>query len=568
VAVAPAPVKALPPIHLTLVGTNDLHGYVLPQTETVGTASLRAGGLATFAAYLKILRGENPGGVLLVDGGDLFQGTLVSNLSEGAVVVDAYNRLAYDATAIGNHEFDYGPVGPAFMALRPDQDPVGALRARIAQAHFPFLGANVFEKGSDAHPAWLTNDGTLLVERNGVKVGIIGMSTPLTPGVTVAMNVAALRFAPLATVAIAAAAKLRERGAELVIVTMHAGGRCGDTAHHEDLSSCDVDTAEVFEMMKAVPAGTLDAVVAGHTHAPIAQFVNGTPVIESWAQGRYFGVVDFYLDPTTHQVLTGQTAMQPPVPLCETYDAQAKSCDPRQLKGKTLSVVPALFHGQPIVPDAELGALLEPAQQRVAELQARPLGVEVKEPLTRRYEEEGALGDVLTDALRKLAKVDVVLLNPGGIRADLPKGPLTYGAVYEVVPFDNQLAVLTLTGVELKQVLSAFFASRRGMLQLSGAEVTVSKCITPDRLKGFTVAGKPVDPRRVYRLATTDFLARGGEGLAPTLKALDPKKIDLGDARAGNLREELINFWEHERQPLVAPKPGRVKLVDEPCPTP
>jgi 5'-nucleotidase len=352
----------------------------------------------------------------------------------------------------------------------------------------------------------------------------------------------------------------------VVIVMMHAGGRCGDLLHHDDLSSCDLDSGEVFEFVKHLEPGTVDAVVAGHTHAPIAHVVNGTPVIESWAQGRYLGVIDLFVDPVTRRVLPKQTQLQPPVELCETVDEQTHSCDPKKLKGKTFQTVAAQFHGQPITPDADLAAQLVPAAQRVADLQARPLGVNVPEALTRRYEDEGAVGDVLTDGLRELSKVDVVVLNPGGLRADLAAGPLTYGAVYEVIPFDNQLAVLTLSGEELRQVMSALFASRKGMLQLSGAQIVVSKCATPDRLKSFTVGGKPVDPKRTYRLATTDFLARGGEGLAATLQGLRASQIDLGDARGGNLREELVAHWEAAKKPLLAPKRGRITLVDEACP--
>src|SRR5260370_23959599 len=110
------------PIRLTIVGTNDLHGWI--------------GGLPTFAGYLSILRADNPGGTLLLDAGDLFQGTLASNLTEGQVVVDVFNALGYQAASLGNHEFDYGPVGPVSVANAPGLDPFGALKERMKQAHF------------------------------------------------------------------------------------------------------------------------------------------------------------------------------------------------------------------------------------------------------------------------------------------------------------------------------------------------------------------------------------------------------------------------------------------------
>src|SRR5215212_973014 len=107
---------------ISVVATSDLHGTVLPRGDR--------GGLALLGGYVRNLRrarARDGGGVLLVNSGDMFQGTLESNLNEGAAVVDAYNRLGYAAAAVGNHEFDYGPVGPDETAQPPGQDPRGAL---------------------------------------------------------------------------------------------------------------------------------------------------------------------------------------------------------------------------------------------------------------------------------------------------------------------------------------------------------------------------------------------------------------------------------------------------------
>ena len=106
------------------------------------------GGLALLDGYignLRAARARDGGAVLLLDAGDLFQGTLESNLNEGAIVISAYNAMRYDAAAIGNHEFDFGPVGPATFAESPQDDPLGAIKARATQARFPFLAANIID---------------------------------------------------------------------------------------------------------------------------------------------------------------------------------------------------------------------------------------------------------------------------------------------------------------------------------------------------------------------------------------------------------------------------------------
>ncbi len=542
-AAAPAAPAPAAPIHLTLIGTNDTHGWVTPNSVE---GEAKVGGSAALAAYVKILRDENPGGVILLDAGDLFQGTLVSNLSEGAVVIDAFNAIGYDAAAVGNHEFDYGPVG-VHVTAAPGEDVFGALKARIAQAHFPLLSANIYEKATGLRPAWLPGDGTLIIERKGVKIGIVGLTTPQTPSTTLPINVESLRFAPLAPEAIAAAKSLRERGANLVIAVMHAGGKCTKWNDPHDTSSCDTDSGEVFQMLSQMPAGTLDAVVAGHSHAVIGHFFQATPVIESPGMGRFMGVIDLFVDPATRAVQPDATKISTLLPL-------------RDAPGAT-------FPAKPVVADAAVATLIAPALARVDELQHRKLGIDVPSAMHRNYEGESALGSFLSDSLRAEEKADVALLNPGGFRSDLKSGELTYGAVFEVMPFDNAIATLDVTGEELLKLLKAAYGGRKGVFAASGLDITLSKCVSPDRLKAATLAkGKAISPKAHYRVVMPDFLARGGDGLQSVMTTLEPAHIDLGQNRELNMRDALVTYWQAQKKALEAPKPGRVVLTNDAAP--
>jgi 5'-nucleotidase len=551
------------PVHLTLVATNDLHGWVMSVTDKYGQTEIHRGGLAAFGGYLKILRAENPDGVLLFDAGDIFQGTLASNITEGAVMIDAMNALGYDAAAVGNHEFDYGPTGAVSVATQPGVDPFGALKARILQARFPLLSTNIYQKDDGARPSWLPGDGMMITVRKGVKIGVVGLTTPQTPTTTVPVNVASLRFGSLSAEALTAAKRLRERGAEVVVALVHAGGKCGFANDPHDLSSCDTNTGEIFEMMEGLPPGTLDVVIAGHTHALVAHYVNGTPTIETYGLGKSFSLVDLWLDPKTHQVMQQKTAMTPNVEICSSVDSKAQSCDPRKLAGRTdVNPVPSVFHGRPVEDDKKVIAAVQPALDLVGQLQAKSLGLQVPSTLGRNYEDESPLGDFLADSLRSLEKADVALLNPGGLRADLKAGQVTYGAVYEVLPFDNAIATLQLTGDELKRVLAAAYGGRKGVFQVSGLEVKLSKCPVPDRLKEITLAnGKPIEGAKKYRIVMPDFLARGGDGLGPVLSTIEPERVDLGESRELNLRDALVDHWQKAKTPLEAPKSGRVSFV-------
>ena len=168
-------------ILISIVGTNDVHGEISARDDR--------GGLTTISGYVNALRAardEDGGAVLLIDAGDMWQGTLESNLSEGAAVVEAYNALGYAAAAIGNHEFDFGPSGIEAIPEKPGDDPRGALKQRASEASFPMLAANLIDESTGAAVDWPNVRPSTLVEVNGVKVGIIGIITANALQVTIA----------------------------------------------------------------------------------------------------------------------------------------------------------------------------------------------------------------------------------------------------------------------------------------------------------------------------------------------------------------------------------------------
>ena len=145
----PAPIAPPPAITLSIVGTNDLHGGILQRGDRGGLALL--GG---YVGNVRAARARDGGAVLLLDAGDMFQGTLESNLNEGASVIAAYNTLGYAAAAVGNHDFDFGPTGPAATPQSPSDDARGALKARAMQAAFPFLAANLIDEATGRPVDW------------------------------------------------------------------------------------------------------------------------------------------------------------------------------------------------------------------------------------------------------------------------------------------------------------------------------------------------------------------------------------------------------------------------------
>src|SRR5262249_33800693 len=151
-----------------------------------------------------------------------------------------------------------------------------------------------------------------------------------------------------------------------------------------DLSSCDRAHGEIFEMLESMPPQTLDAVIAGHTHAPLGHFINGTPVVETWGLGRYFSIIDLAVDPVKHRVMEDKSNIIPEIPIGEKVDEKALTWDGKKLKSQPdVKLVKTTFMGEPVVPDEGIAALIAPALAQVEEMQNRPLGITLQAPLTR-----------------------------------------------------------------------------------------------------------------------------------------------------------------------------------------
>jgi 5'-nucleotidase len=486
-------------VPLSIVGTNDLHGRV-------ERTAVLSGHVENLRAALK----RRGGGVVLVDAGDMFQGTLESNLEEGHAVVEAYNLMGYTAVTIGNHEFDFGPVGPAATAKDASDDPRGALKARAAQARFPFLAANILDDATRAPVDWPNVRPTALVRVAGVHVGLIGLSTIDTPATTIASNFRGLHMMALADAVVARAAELRTAGAQVIVVVAHAGGRChlgaGDAHRHDphDAAACEPDH-EVMRLARALPTGAVHAIVAGHTHATMAHVVNGIPIVESWANGRGFGRIDLDVDRRTGAVTL--LKLHAPQRLCggvDDHDVPLARC------------APAPYEGRAVRADARILRAIAPALQKARALRDEPLGVVVESEVRLGYDDEAALGNLFADLMRTARPdADVTLMNGGGVRANLAPGPLTYGDVFLMMPFDNRFATLEMTAQQLRALLARNLSATKkgGLFSLSGLRASVT--CGPDGAASVTLRrddGAAVHDDTVLRVVTTDFIATGGDG--------------------------------------------------------
>jgi 5'-nucleotidase len=338
---------------------------------------------------------------------------------------------------------------------------------------------------------------SVLVDTAGVRVGFIGVLTMATPRIVMPRWFAGLGMRAISPAISEAATKLRAAGASAIVVLAHAGAECRSFDDVHDVSSCD--DGEIFQVARELPPGLVDVIVAGHTHAGIAHVVNGISIVEAYASGRAFSRIDLFVDPTTRRVLEARVFR--PHPLCPAPPAE--------------HCLPGSYLGEPVVPSREMSAALAPYLERAAELARKKLGVRIRSPILRAHTRESPLGNLFVDLmLSALPRADGAIANGGSLRSDLPAGDLSYGALYQAMPFDNRLATLELTAGELKTVLNRHLTRDiHGIVSMAGLKLTARCAANGLVLELSRADGTPVSDSTRLVLVTSDYLATGGDDL-------------------------------------------------------
>jgi len=445
----------------TFLSTNDFHG----QLETGKTVSSKlVGGAAYNMTYINTYKALNPLGTLLMDAGDIMQGTPISNLLKGASVIDVYNHMGYAAATVGNHEFDWGQV---------------VLQDRIDQAEFPFVLANVFVAGTDTRPDWLIPSTMFTVK--GQQIGVIGVTSVYTPTIVMAGNLDGLDILPAPAIVVEQATALREAGADLIIVLAHMP---------------DVYGGVVSQEMAELGIPGVDLIISGHSHSGYTGKINNVPIIQQYSSGTAIGVSDLRYD--------------------RMYDSVATS---------NLKVVTTYNAG--ITPDPEIAALVADYQAEIAPIvsavKATTLG-----PILRlgndRYLKEVPMGDLIADAQAWKGGTQIAFMNPGGIRSDLIYDTyphdITWGDFFIVQPFDNKLVTMTLTGNQIYELLEQQFPPTQTslkVLQESGIKYKFNLALpVGSRITDLTLTdGTPIlKDATLYTVACNEFIATGGDNFS------------------------------------------------------
>ena len=410
-------------------------------------------GAAKFGAFLLQQRAKNPYGSIFVSAGDMFQGSPDSNLLYGKTVVEVLNALQMDAMTLGNHEFDWG---------------LDKLAARVAESRFPYVSANVREKDGQGRLSFVKP--FVMLERLGVKIAVIGIVTPETAYTTGPKIVAPFEFRDPATVVRELLPQVRRLGADIVVVLSHL-------ASEQDAAGQVSGDAAV--LAATVPG--IDALVSGHSHKLVAGKVNGVPVVQAYYFGRALGKISLVYSKREQKVLLSSV--------------------------QSLEVPTKAVNADPAVQ-----AIVDRSQAAIIPVKNVVLGRTVRDLSHDRYE-LSILGQWSSDVLRQRAAADIALQNGGGLRTSIPAGAITMGNLYEVMPFDNTLVTMDLTGEQVLQALNHGINGKAGTVQFSGLQLTIdsSRPYGSQLVEVRLSDGRLLDPAATYKIVTNDFMASGGD---------------------------------------------------------
>lgn len=446
----------------TIVHVNDTHSRV----EPVVVSGNSYGGLARIATLFGQLRKSETNPVFL-HAGDAFQGTIYYNVYKGLADGHLMNLIGFDAMAIGNHEFDDGPEG--FLPF-------------TRQVSFPIVSSNLDFSAIPELARRVTPHTVLKIGKE--RVGVIGTMTPELPSISAP---GAVKMLDLDASLKASLDALEKQGINKIIVLSHCG------------------YAEDQEMALKHPR--IDVIVGGHSHSylgdpgpegfpnPIGAYptvVGTTQIVQAWEWGKIVGRLKV------------------------TFDRKGKVT---KTEGRTI-VVNQNIPGDPKIASAIL-AFQKPLEALKTTVIAQAPGLIARNGA--QGSPESPMGSLIADAQVAATKGQntlFALMNPGGVRASIEPGPITYDEVVAVQPFGNTLVVMDLTGKEVKATLESGLANDR-ILQVSSGFTYVVDMRKPSgsRLVEAKLNGEPIQDDRTYRVVVNNFMARGGDSLLPLADA-------------------------------------------------
>ncbi|HOC53082.1 MAG TPA: 5'-nucleotidase C-terminal domain-containing protein [Caldisericia bacterium] len=456
------------------------------------------GGVARIATIVKQEREKNPN-TILIDAGDHIQGANISNFFKGKNVIEVYNAMGYNYATFGNHEFDWGKV---------------VTKERINEAQFTYLCANIIDTSTGntfAPKAYDTKEYSTL------KLGFYGLDTDELPILVNPTGIEGLKILDPTDTSKDMVSTLKKEGTDFIISISHLG--------------YDKDK------LLAGSVEGIDLIIGGHSHTVLnkVDLVNNIYIVQTGEKGLNLGKIylQFENDYSGSKLVNFRYTL---IPITDT-----------------------------IKEDSTIKAIITPYEEKLK----KEMDVVIGETLVDLDGERGNvrtketnLGNLVADFMKELANSDIAITNGGGIRASIKKGLVKIGDAYNVLPFDNLIVKIEVTGKDIVEAIengvSQVETAQGRFPQISGLVVKVNKNKPPmSRVVEVLFNGEPIELDKIYTVATNDFMASGGDGYTSF------KNAKSSVWATGNwMRDDFVEYIK-KHSPLNPQVEGRIVYVED-----
>lgn len=432
------------------IGHTDFAAAIRPSYHCPGAVKL--------ASYFDYYKKRNPAGTILLDAGDVLVGAPIINLSHGEPVMNVVNRFGYDAMTLGNHEFDQGR---------------DLMQKVLSRAAFPLLCANILEKETGQLLEYVKP--FILLEKQGVKIGILGVTTEYTPYMVKEEAFTHFEVLDVVETCNRYIPMMKQEGAEIIVVLGHLPGRIAEDGK---------TTGELFKVAKEVQG--IDILFGGHNLGDVAVRVNNTNISKTGFSAKSIGHIQIAFDKNSQEI----------------------ECLVNE-------IVPVLHGTLPTEKNDEVEKSVNKALEPFLAILDEVIG-EAEDDLVVEFNQECSLGNFFTDCIKEVCDAQIGVMNSTSCFGFIPKGPITAEMIMWVMCFNDHLFKGSMTGKQIREMMELTYVEKHqslnGTLQISGFKVVLDSK-KPDFQKIISIElddGMPIRDNERYQVATSAYIASGG----------------------------------------------------------
>ena len=557
--------------YIPIISSSDIHGHFYPEIIEVGNISYTKGGLDYLGKYINIIRNEFNNRFLYLDAGDIFQGGTESTITNGQIILDYFNLVNLNGSTIGNHEFDEDRT---------------FIEQKVRDANFPFIISNIFDTKKDTKKAFGDNHLTSKVYTftvpnvgDKVSIGVIGLSLKMEQQQIAGKGFEDIIFLNYKDELVSEAKKLRDEDkVNAVVLLSHLAIGCGNENNlklnmfspSDKQESCETDS-DMYTLINSLDEGVIDAVVTGHSHKEVHNWVNGIPIISPINNGFYANIMYLAFDRKNYKLVKDKVRIEGPLPICDKIFQKDHKCElvNKDQINEYLPLINYKFHGVKI----EKESILQPIHDKYddmyknySEIICSVIGTD--EILTIEKNGSFYLGNIIADIYRHVTGAEISIVSYGNLRTSWSPGKIPRYKINDLQPFRNIFCTFVMNGEEVKKMLKIIQSGRKKYYITSGIKQVLAKDkdgeyhLTDVKLfDGYKESD--IKSNHEYLISANDFISKGGDDFDKVLPWYKPRNLNCDYGVDAEIVEKYLKLQkEIDVRKYMDDNNPRIRFID------